>query len=377
MQTLRSGDDFAQVDIVLPHVDGRAPGYEALCRHHTGDFVPCQIRDLGELRFVLRSISRYAPRANVVLIVQSEGHVPDWLNRDCVRVVAHDAFIPHDLLPTFHWATIAANIFRIPGLSEKFVYWEDDVLAGAPLSPADLFAPDDLPVPTWAAIPIPLGLGALLGQYQRNLEETRRALSRLIGTSAAAFLYPHAPLPATRSSWARFFDDAMRDTAFERTVTRRSRGDERSTPTVDPTVLYANWIEVVLRGKGNGLRYVQALSRAIRVAVPAMPGASAARWVCAKYPVVNDPSRMRANMERLQRAAAAAALRGLPTFFNVNDEAYDPWDHGDRANAGLAERDDPWAPNPVSTRLLLATLVALFPERCRYERDAAGAGQTG
>ena len=178
MQDPRSGDDFAQVDIVLPHVDGSAPGYEALCRRHTGEFVPCQVRDLGELRFVLRSISRYAARANIVLVVQSEGHVPHWLNRDCVRVVAHDAFIPQHLLPTFNWATIVANIFRIPGLSEKFVYWEDDVIAAAPLSPAALFAPDGLPVATWATTPIPFGLGALLGQYQRNLEETRRALSR-------------------------------------------------------------------------------------------------------------------------------------------------------------------------------------------------------
>lgn len=359
-------DTLTQIDVVIPHVDGRAPGYEALCLRHTGDFVPCQVRDLGELRFVLRSIARYAAQANVVLVVQSEGHVPDWLNRDCVRVVTHDAFIPEDLLPTFNWATIAANIFRIPDLSETFVYWEDDVLAGAPLSPASLFAPDGLLVATWATIPIPFGLGTLLGQYQRNLEETRRALSRLAGTSVAAFLYPHAPLPATRDSWTRFFREAIEDTAFEKTVTRRSRGDERSTPTVDPTVLYANWIEVVLRGKSSGRRYAQALSMTLRSAIPATVRPPADRWICAKHPVVNDPSRMRANMARLRRMAAAASRRGSPAFFNVNDEAYDAW---------TAKHEDPWALNPVSSGLLMATLGALFPERCRYERNSAGAEQ--
>ena len=56
------------MDIVIPHVDGSAPGYEALCREHDVDWVPCQVRELGLLRFVLRSIEACAPWVRQVTI---------------------------------------------------------------------------------------------------------------------------------------------------------------------------------------------------------------------------------------------------------------------------------------------------------------------
>lgn len=50
------------IDIVLMHVNGTAPGFEALCRQYTGTYIPCQYRSLGELRYGLRSIETNAPQ---------------------------------------------------------------------------------------------------------------------------------------------------------------------------------------------------------------------------------------------------------------------------------------------------------------------------
>ena len=70
------------IDIVIPHVDGAAPGYEALSRRYTGDWVPCQVRELGTLRFVMRSIGVNLPWIRqVVLAVQDDGNLPNWLAR--------------------------------------------------------------------------------------------------------------------------------------------------------------------------------------------------------------------------------------------------------------------------------------------------------
>jgi hypothetical protein len=337
--------DMEPIDIVIPHVDGSAPGYEELVRRHTGEFVPCQLRDLGELRHVLRSIEANAPWAEIVVVVQSPAHLPTWLDRDTVRVVLHDDFIPRDLLPTFHWATIVAHLHRIPRLRERYVVWEDDVVAGRSLSPADFFDDGGLLRPGWEEAPIIRGLGRFLGTYQRNLEATDRALVRVLGRETASFLWPHAPLPATRASWGRFFDAFCADEIFRDTVTRRSRGDERNRPTVDPTVLYANWVEVALRGRSTASRLGGMAGRALRALGAGLVGPGRTPHH-AKYAVVNDFARMSRHMRRLSRNRAL--------FANVNDEAYDRWD----GNGDI---------NPASVALLNQTLSNLLPGASRYE----------
>ena len=334
------------IDIVIPHVDGAAPGYEELCRRHTSEFVPCQLRDLGELRYVLRSIETNLAGCRIVLVVQTEAHLPAWLRRDTIRVVRHDEFIPADLLPTFHWATIVAHLHRIPDLAEQHVVWEDDVVLGRRLDPRTFFADDGLLAPGWETSPIVPGLAPLLGTYQRNLEESARALRRITGRRRTSWLFAHAPLAATRTSWARFHALFAADPAYRDTVTRRSRGDEHRCPTVDPCVLYANWVECELRRRGEVERVSSVLGRLGRAAIARLLRPSqgdAPRF--AKYPVVNDAKRMAANMRRL--------LAENAVFANVNDEAYDGWE-----GEGIS---------PASVAALEAALGRLFPDPCRHE----------
>ena len=349
----REPQDGQVMDIVITHVDGDAPGYEALYRQLTGEFVPCQVRDLGELRFALRSIEKHASWANVVLVVQSEDHVPAWLDRGSVRIVQHEEFIPPELLPTFHWCTIAAHLHRIPGLSERFVSWHDDVLAGNPLQPGDLFAPDGLLASRWEKSRIPLKRSESDAAYQLNLKESRRSLCRMFGRKVDAFVYPHAPLPGTRKSWAEFYEAAMSDSSFRSTVTRRSRGDERKIPTIDPLVMYANWVELAARGWGRTVWPLRTIRRIF---------GRRRRIGGGKFAVVNDEGKMRRHMDGLRRTCAAASTGAEMQFLNVNDDAYDPWirDGAQIDGEGI---------NPVSVRLLHETLATLFPDRSRFERD--------
>src|SRR5690606_12855951 len=102
--------------------------------------------------------------------------------------------------------------------------------------------------------------------------------------------------------------------------TRRTRGDERARPTVDPHVLFANWVERRERRRGAARSYAAcAADMAARAAVALLPARVRARvpFRAAAYGIANDPERTRRRMARL------AAER--PTFINVNDEAYDSW----------------------------------------------------
>ena len=99
-----------------------------------------RFRDYGSLRGVLRSIDTYAPWINnLFLVVQRESQVPKWINRDTVKVVLHEEFIPNEYLPTYNCNTIETHLHFIPGLSEKFIYFNDDTFLNTVVYPEDFF----------------------------------------------------------------------------------------------------------------------------------------------------------------------------------------------------------------------------------------------
>lgn len=107
--------------------------------------VEVRSRDYGTLRCLLRSVELYAPWINnIFLVVQSESQVPKWINRENVRVVLHEDIIPKEYLPTYNTFTIQTHIHRIPGISEKFIFSDDDSIFCQPVFKEDFFLNDKL-----------------------------------------------------------------------------------------------------------------------------------------------------------------------------------------------------------------------------------------
>ena len=98
-----------------------------------------RFRDNDELRYSLRALERYFPDHGQVYVV-TDGQSPSWLRR-CggITLVDHRDLIPASSLPTFDSAHIESYVHRIPGLSERFFYFNDDVFFGAPVRPAEWF----------------------------------------------------------------------------------------------------------------------------------------------------------------------------------------------------------------------------------------------
>lgn len=100
-----------------------------------------RFRDNNELKYSLRSIEKYAPWIRHIYVV-TDNQIPSWLNLDNrkLTLVTHeDIFRNKSVLPTFSSPSIEANLHRIPGLSKKFIYLNDDVMFGAPVYPEDFF----------------------------------------------------------------------------------------------------------------------------------------------------------------------------------------------------------------------------------------------
>ena len=69
------------------------------------------------------------------------GHIPKWLNVNDpqIKIVNHQDYIPNEYLPVFQANPIEINFHKIPGLSEHFVYFNDDMFLIAPVSKNDFF----------------------------------------------------------------------------------------------------------------------------------------------------------------------------------------------------------------------------------------------
>lgn len=96
--------------------------------------------DHQELKYSLRSILAFAPFFNHIYIVTMNQR-PKWLiNHPKITIIDHqEIFKDLNNLPTFNSQAIEPNLHRIPGLCEHFIYFNDDVLLGAPISPFDFF----------------------------------------------------------------------------------------------------------------------------------------------------------------------------------------------------------------------------------------------
>ena len=103
-------------------------------------FDPDRFTNNDELKFSLRSLHKYAPWLNRIYIV-SNCAKPSWINDDLRIVwVEHEQIFPDiSVLPTFNSHAIEACLHRIRGLSEKFIYLNDDFILAQPCLPCDFF----------------------------------------------------------------------------------------------------------------------------------------------------------------------------------------------------------------------------------------------
>lgn len=142
-----------EIDLVYLWVNGNDPAWVAKRNKIIGkteqmSAVNCDGRyaDNDELKYSLRSVEKYAPWIRRIFIV-TDNQVPQWLDTDNpkIKVVDHKEIMPPEALPCFNSCVIEHFLCRIPGLSERFLYANDDMYLNRPVSPSTFYAPDGLP----------------------------------------------------------------------------------------------------------------------------------------------------------------------------------------------------------------------------------------
>lgn len=143
------------IDFVVLWVDDSDPVWQEKKAQYTGIKVKegndsARYRDWDTLKYWFRGVEKFAPWVRNVYFV-TDDQKPEWLNTDHPKLkwVKHTDFIPHKYLPVFNSNAIEWNLHRIAGLSEKFVFFNDDMFLIDKTCPEDFFVdgkPCDFPV---------------------------------------------------------------------------------------------------------------------------------------------------------------------------------------------------------------------------------------
>ena len=141
------------IDLVYLWVNGNDPKWQAkrdaCIGRPTERQENCKGRyaDSGELKYSLRSIEMFAPWIRKIFIV-TDDQKPEWLNTENpkIQVVDHKEIMPAESLPCFNSTLIEHYLDKIPGLSEHFLFSNDDMYINQSVTPATFFAADGLPI---------------------------------------------------------------------------------------------------------------------------------------------------------------------------------------------------------------------------------------
>lgn len=143
-----------KIDFVIPWVDDADENWCNKRMLYKGQAqkdgnTSARYRSWDNLKYWFRGVEKFAPWVNNVYFI-TDDQKPEWLNLDHPKIkwVKHTDFIPNEYLPTFNANVIEWNLNKIEGLSENFVYFNDDVFLIDNVKPDDFFKnglPCDLP----------------------------------------------------------------------------------------------------------------------------------------------------------------------------------------------------------------------------------------
>jgi hypothetical protein len=230
--------DASPIDAVITWVDGDDPAHGAKLQAYLktlgGDIPasagPTRFRHLGELEYCVASVLRFAHWIRTVYIV-TDNQTPAFLKGDSGRAVADKvALVDHttlfrgyeEVLPVFNSRAIEAMLWRIPGLADRFISFNDDMMLCRPVKPGDFFREGN-PVlrGRWTRYASDQWLFRLIPSRPRAIAALRPAplipdlashlrlqelSARALGFDHRYFQIQHEPRPARRDLLAELYE---------------------------------------------------------------------------------------------------------------------------------------------------------------------------
>lgn len=217
-------------DVVIAWVDGDDPNHRIKkeqyltgnCETKYDDLAgPMRYRSTGEIYYCIASILRYAPWVHKVYIVtdNQDPHVENFISKNFpnnnipIELVDHTTLFSgyEQYLPTFNSLAICTMLWRIPGLSDQFLYFNDDVFLASKATEDMWFTENSTCI---YANKFPALLARIL-RWCKHIGRNHKVFghkdpmlnSADILKSNFFFLFPHAPVPMRRTWYEKFYNE--------------------------------------------------------------------------------------------------------------------------------------------------------------------------
>ncbi|ORX52890.1 hypothetical protein BCR36DRAFT_582302 [Piromyces finnis] len=132
-----------KISIVYTWVDGSDIDFlDEKSKYNGGERrVNSRDRSADELRYSLRSLEKYLPWHKGTIYIVTNNQIPAWLDisHPRIKIVDHKEIIPNHIYPTFDSGTIELFFDKIPGITERFIYFNDDIFINNYIHPSFFF----------------------------------------------------------------------------------------------------------------------------------------------------------------------------------------------------------------------------------------------
>jgi hypothetical protein len=175
----------------------------------------------GEILFCISSILLFAPFVRKIFVVTDhqnphadnliQSYFPE--NNIPIEVIDHTVIFKdyEDFLPVFNSLSIETCLFRIPDLSEQFVYFNDDVFLIRPVKPEDWFVDNKaVAYGTWRNIAWDRFLSFIKprknGHKKFRYKDSIMNAADCIGLKTSYFCIEHTPQPLKKSVFEEYYN---------------------------------------------------------------------------------------------------------------------------------------------------------------------------
>jgi hypothetical protein len=241
------------IDAVITWVDGNDNNHQQKMNKYLDDSKNINSKtfrtrfdQVNEIEFAVKSIIKFAPYIKNIFIV-TDNQIPPFLenynkqkvdSQPTITVVDHKVIFSefNSLLPVFNCRPIETLVYKIPSLSEHFIYFNDDFSLLKKTTPSDFFV-DGFPVlrGEWKPLDENIfhkkvinGVLRLFGKesrdkkygYKRGQQNAARALG-----FDSYFKLDHTPAPIRKSSLKNYFQSHLE--MQDRNIRHRFRNPEQ------------------------------------------------------------------------------------------------------------------------------------------------------
>jgi hypothetical protein len=180
----------------------------------------------GELKYCIRSIRKFAPWINKIYLV-TDNQEPSFATekfkkKNNLVVIDHkQIFSSYEwALPTFNNRTIESGLWRIPGLADHFIYFNDDFIITKRVKPEHFFLDGKVVLRgRWNSIqnygPFRIKINEVASFLAKKILGITRSMhlllqinsAKLAGFTKSYFRSPHVPHPVNKKTLEAFFTE--------------------------------------------------------------------------------------------------------------------------------------------------------------------------